>query len=113
MLQDFFKLGYDLCLTEHGFTKTAQGWMAPLIGGGIGALLGHKFLPVVGAENSRINSALGALLGAGAAIGGTEVGRVVRELAEQHRAMMPQFRAQALESGERALEIARRYARPV
>jgi len=104
MIQEFYKLGYDMALSEVGLADrpvTKLGWIAPVVGGLAGAVAAPWVLPHLGAEGRAVNPALGALMGAGLGAGGAEVAR------ETLRLMTPrlsqQFRARA-RSSLKALE---------
>jgi hypothetical protein len=86
-------------------TKTAQGWAPPLIGAGLGALLGNKLLPLIGAENDRINPVLGALIGAGTGMGAAQVMKILEELKAMQKSLAPSYHKQMLKNFDEAIAI--------
>jgi len=81
MIQEFYKLGYDMALSEVGLADrpvTKLGWIAPVVGGLAGAVAAPWILPHLGAEGRAVNPALGALMGAGLGAGGAETIRAIK-----------------------------------
>jgi hypothetical protein len=85
MIQEFYKLGYDMALSEVGLADrpvTKLGWIAPVVGGLAGAVAAPWILPHLGAKNRTANPFLGALIGAGIGASGGETLRAFSKSVE-------------------------------